>query len=212
MKTNDEIKKLREKYIVVQKTKGDDSFYITERNNFETVNLCDFFIFRNLCFDNNGFKIGCFGAQCYSIDNSYSDATKDCLKSLYEYFEIEYSDDYLLFSIEEVLSGENDLLSEIDEKEISGFIKNWRENNEAHTEVDAWTYWDGCNYKTIILRSEMGIEDVIEIDDEKQDAILSELPEYPIMNKAIERIETENYMYTFTRFAGDPFHCEVYEK
>ncbi len=205
MKTNDEIKKLREKYIVVQKTNGDDSFYITERNNFETVNLCD-------CFDNNGFKIGCFGAQCYSIDNSYSDATKDCLKSLYEYFEIEYSDDYLLFSIEEVLSGENDLLSEIDEKEIYGFIKNWRENNEAHTEVDAWTYWDGCNYKTIILRSEMGIEDVIEIDDEKQDAVLSELPEYPIMNKAIERIETENYLFIFTRFAGDPFHCEVYEK
>ena len=138
MKTNDEIKKLREKYIVVQKTNGDDSFYITERNSFATVNLCD-------CFDNNGFKI-------------------------------------------------------------------WKENNETHTDVEAWTYWDGCNYKTIILRSEMGFGDVIEIDDEKQNAVLSEMPEYPIMNKAIERIETENYMYIFTRFAGDPFHCEVYEK
>lgn len=206
MKTNDEIKKLREKYIVLEKTYVNDGrFYITRRSNFETVNLCD-------CFDDYGQIIGCYGAKCYSFDNSDSDATKDCLRALYEHFGIEYSDDDLLFSIEEVLNGENDLLADVDKEKIDEFIKNWKENNETHTEVDAWTYWDGRNYRTIILQSDFGFEDVREIDDEKQDAILSELPENQDTEKPIEQVETKNFIFTFSRYASDPFYCSVYEK
>jgi len=206
MKTNDEIKKLREKYIVLEKTYVNDGrFYITRRSNFETINLCD-------CFDDYGQPIGCYRAKCYSFDNSDSDATKDCLKDLYEHFEVKYSDDDLLFSIEDVLNGENDLLSEIDEEKIEEFIKNWQEENESHTEVEAWTYWDGRNYKTIILQSDFGDEDVREIDEEEQEAILAELPKNPDFEKPIEQVETENYVFTFSRYASDPFYCEVYEK
>lgn len=206
MKTEDGIKMLCKKYIVLEKTYvSDGRFYITRRSNFETVNLCD-------CFDNYGQIIGCYGAKCYSFDNSDSDAAKDCLRELYEHFGIEYSDDDLLFSIEEVLNGENDLLVEVDEEKINEFIKNWKENNETHTEVDAWTYWDGRNYRTVILQSDFGFEDVREIDDEKQDAILSELPENPYTEKPVEQLETENFIFTFSRYADNPWYCEVIEK
>jgi hypothetical protein len=208
MKTNDEIKKLHEKYIVVQRTNVNneyDSFCITLRNNFKTVNLCD-------CFDNNGAKIRCESAQCYSLDNSYSGATKDCLKDLYKHFKVEYSGDYLKYNFDQILSGENDMLAAIDGKEIYRFIKNWSKNNEKHTKVKAWTYWSGVNYRTLFLPSDFVFEDVIEIDNKKQDAILSELPENFYMEGDVKQIETENYLFTFIRFRDYPFFCEVYEK
>lgn len=127
-------------YITIE---NDGYFYITQRSNFKTVNLCD-------CFDDYGQQIGCYRAKCYSFDNSDCDAEQDCLKELYEHFNIEYSDDDLLFSIEETISGENDLLKNIEKEKIKEFIDNWKEENEWHVEVEAWTYWDGRNYRTII--------------------------------------------------------------
>ncbi len=203
---NPKIEKLCEKYIVLEKTyENDGYFYITQRSNFKTVNLCD-------CFDDYGQQIGCYRAKCYSFDNSDCDAEQDCLKELYEHFNIEYSDDDLLFNIEETISGENDLLKNIEKEKIKEFIDNWKEENEWHVEVEAWTYWDGRNYRTIILQSDFGIEDVREIDEEEQEAILTELPENPDIEKPVVQVETENYIFTFSRYASDPFYCSVCEK
>jgi len=203
---NPKIEKLCEKYIVLEKTyENDGYFYITQRNNFETINLCD-------CFDDYGQPIGCYRSKCYSFDNSDSDATKDCLKDLYEYFGIKYSDDDLLFNIKDVLRGENPLLQNIDKERINEFVKNWQKENESHTEVEAWTFWDGGNYKTLVLQSDFGYEDVREVDEETQEVILSELPDYPYIEKDIEQIETENFIFTFSRYESDPFYCSVCEK
>lgn len=206
MKTKEEIEKLCEKCIVVEKTYGSDGyFFITKKSNFETVNLCE-------CFNNYGHQIGCYDAQCYSFDNSDSDAFKDCLRDLYEHLSVEYSDDDLNYSIEEILEGDNDLLVNFHKNQIDEFIKNWKEENEWHVEVEAWTYWDGRNYRTIILQSDFGIEDVREIDEEEQEAILTELPENPDIEKPVVQVETENYIFTFSRYASDPFYCSVCEK
>lgn len=205
MKTNDELNELCDKYIVVEKIGGDGTFFITERSNFKTVNLCD-------CFDNYGLKPGCFTAGCYSVNNSYSDATKDCLRDLYKFFGVKYTKNDLLYSIDEILNGENKLLSDFICFQVSTFIRDWRNKNESHIKVDAWTYWDGRIYKTLILHSDIGMEDIREISIGQQRAILAELPEYPHTTGEAENIETENYIFTFNKPASYPFYCEVYAK
>lgn len=207
MKTKEEIEKLCEKCIVVEKTYGSDGyFFITKKSNFETVNLCE-------CFNNYGHQIGCYDAQCYSFDNSDSDAFKDCLRDLYEHLSVEYSDDDLNYSIEEILEGDNDLLVNFHKNQIDEFIKKWKDENESHVEVEAWIYWDGSNYKTFILEADNELFcDVKELPDEQQEEILSEMPDSPYIENVSAQVETENFIFTFTRFASDPWICSAEKK
>jgi hypothetical protein len=199
MKTND--------YIVIKNaTDPDEQMFVTKRDNFESVNLCE-------TYDNYGQKVGCYNAGCYAIDNSDSDAEKDFLRDLYDHFGIEYNDDDLAeFDFSDVENGLNELLSGISQEKIDSFIKEWKEKNEIHTEAIAWTYWDGHNFRSLVMRSDLGEPDVEEIDDDEEEAILAELPGFPYIEGTTASIETENYIFTFTLWADDPFYCTVEKK
>ena len=79
-------------------------------------------------------------------------------------------------------------------------------------EVEAWTYFDGSNFMSFFLSSDVGIADVEEVYEELENSILSELPDKPSSNmyeEGIARIETENYIFKFSQFTSDPFMCRV---
>ena len=79
-------------------------------------------------------------------------------------------------------------------------------------EVEAWTYCDGSNFRSLILSTEAGVADVEEVDEELESAILAELPNEPLPSEyeqGVASVETENYIFSFSQFASDPFYCRV---
>ena len=204
--TNNRIMETKDLIVVKKVNNEDEEFFITREKNFEKQKLCD-------CFDNFGQKIGCYNAGCYSLDNSSSDVYKDCLKELYKNFGVEYTDDNLQYSdFDDAASGDNELLYNVPQSSIDDFISEWKERNENHIEVKAWTYWDGHNFKTFVLEADSGMVDVEELGLEKQESILSEYPGVPYIEGTLESDETENYVFTFTRWADDPWICSVKER
>lgn len=79
-----------------------------------------------------------------------------------------------------------------------------------HTEVLAWNYWNGSNWRTLIIDCNFSINfEFKEANEETSIEILSEMPDTPYMDGASETIETENYNFIFTRWANDPWICSV---
>lgn len=195
--------------IVVRKVNDEDErFFITHTDNFEVQCLCD-------CFDSHGQKIGCYNSGCYSFDNSSSNAYKDCLEDLYEHFGIKagYQYENICYSdFEDTLNGENDLLDGIKRADIVSFIMDWKDENEQHVEVIAWTYWDGSNFKTFVLDSDSWMTDLEELDMDKQKEILADYPGILDINSAELEVDTECYTFKYTRYANDPWICSVKEK
>jgi len=79
-------------------------------------------------------------------------------------------------------------------------------------EVEAWTYCDGSNFRSLILSTEAGVADVEKVDEELESAILAELPNEPLPSEyeeGVASVETENYIFSFSQFASDPFYCRV---
>lgn len=193
--------------VVVKKVNSEDEeYFITSEKNFEEQNLCD-------CFDNYGQKIGCYNAGCYSIDNSASDAKNDCLEAMYKNFGVEFDkDDLCDDSFDSALEGDNELLYNVPQISIDNFIKDWKDKNEYHAGVKAWTYWDGSNFKTFVLKADSGITDLEELDWEKQEEILDEYKGVPYIEGDVTSDETEYYIFTFTKLANDPWICSVKER
>ena len=54
--------------------------------------------------------------------------------------------------------------------------------------------------------------DVKELPDEQQEEILSEMPDSPYIENVSAQVETENFIFTFTRFASDPWICSAEKK
>ena len=151
-----------EDFIVLKNDFGEtEKRFITYRRNFESVAACD-------CYEDFGQKIGCEAAGCYSVDNSYSDAREDCVVDFYDSYgvdtEITVIDDY-----DELLEK-----SEIFQK----FAEAWDLENGSHEHVQAWTYWDGHNFKSIILGGVCGYDsEWHEVTTEESAEILSEFQE-----------------------------------
>lgn len=112
-------------------------------------------------------------------DNSDSDAKNDCIKDLYKHLNIAFDKDNLTDeNFDLAIEGENDLLKGIEISKIKSFVERWKTNNEVHTEVVAYTYWDGSNHKSLALTTDFGEPDVNELDEEKRSkAILKNLQE-----------------------------------
>jgi len=197
-----------EKYIVVFKYDDPNVYYITKRNNFKSIELCQ-------CHSGYGNYIGCYNARCYSFENLSSYAKSDCIKEIKEKFKLKFDIDFYednnKFMIE--LLDENDKISKFKRLKIGQFIKEWRDKNEVHTYVTAWTYWNGNNHKTLVLNSEIGNNNIEEVNDAKQKAILFEFPEdINVSRGAIQSKETDNYIFTTTIYADDPWITSVEEK
>jgi len=193
---------LLEKWIVVRFPEmEEDGIRVTRRSNFETMNFCD-------AYDNYGQKVGCYHAGCYSLENSASDALKDLKQSIFENFGIE---DISIVECNSNFEVEPDDEIEEDKRvEIDKFIENWRENNEHHAEITGWTYHDSHNFKTVVLSTEFGEPDCVELDDDEQIKILLQMPETtPYIEKISTSEETEDYIFSFDRWATNSWFCYV---
>ena len=82
------------------------------------------------------------------------------------------------------------------------------DGEDYHTGVLAWNYWDGSNWRTIIIECD-GYVDYTEVDEEISEKILSEMPEVPHVDGTHETIETESFEFTHTRWASDPWVFSV---
>lgn len=93
-------------------------------------------------------------------------------------------------------------------EENCGCDGEWEDGEVYHTKNLAWSYWDGRNWKTIVIESD-GYCDHTEVNQEISLKILEEMPEVPYIEKAYKTIETENFAYTCTRYESDPFIFSV---
>lgn len=193
-----------EKYIVIKKDEENPSYYITKRNNFENVKLCD-------CYKNYGQKIDCYDAGCYTIENSGSNAKNDCIEALYKNFNIDFDKDNLTDeNFDLAIEGENELLSNIELSEILSFIEKWDGYNENHTSATAWTYWDGNNHKTLCLATDFGNPDCEELDEEESKQILKEFNGAARIDSGVAASYSgEKYTFTSSLWVTDPFICSV---
>jgi len=186
----------------------EEEYKITLRKNFETIKACE-------TYDDYGNQANCGGVGCYSINNGESSAKNDCIEDLYKHFNIQYDshvhiDDEYYF---DALKGENELLEDIPQEKIDGFIEKWKKENEIHEEyTEAWVYHDGSNFQTVVLDNHMFDSGYEEVDNDIQDAILNEYPGQFYVEGAEGVEETENYIFRETRWANDPWLAHVTEK
>jgi hypothetical protein len=207
-----------EKYIILR-FEGDDDYQITLRSHFEQINLCD-------CYENYGMKCGCYDSGCYVFKNSGCEIAEDCYKELYHEFEhnnddeesiwglvrenleLSYTDFFEMLINDKDVFISNFLLTEEMYIEVKKWFENWKEENETHTQVTAWTYWDGNNFKTVVLSTDFGEPDCFEVDSEESRKILAEF-NGALDVFATESKETENYIFTTTLYASDPYLASV---
>jgi len=72
-----------------------------------------------------------------------------------------------------------------------------------HVQVLAYSYWDGSNWRSVIIDSDCSIPtDYTEEDEESSIKVLREMPDYPYIEGAVKTIETENFSFTATRYAS----------
>lgn len=181
------------KYIVVT-CEGYDEYFITHRDNFKDVELCE-------CYGNYGQKIGCYNAGCYSTDNSSGDFSTNFMKAFNEKYP-----DSGIDSIDTILEGNNN--------EYIEFYEGWKKENTAHTQVKAWTYWDGRNFKSLVIENDFGGEnDVSELEEDEQRKILAEFDgQVDVFRGHSASQETENYIFTTTKWQSDQWLANVKSK
>lgn len=203
---------LLEKWIVVKfGDETEDPIRVTRRINFEEMNYCE-------AYGDYGVRVDCYYAGCYSLDNSQSDAKSDCIEALKQAFtELEK---YTIDLDYEIISFPNE--EEFDNSEerealnysgYADFIKTWRKENEVHTQVTGWTYHDSHNYKTVVSEMDFGEADCVELDEEEQIEILLQMPETaPYMEGVASTVETDDFKFSFDRWATNPWYCFVERK
>ncbi len=215
-----------EKYIIVKFVDSDEeSYFITKRANFEKCNLCD-------CYAGYGIKVTCDWAGCYTLDNCESSIQSDLLLAVQEHFDTQIHPYFKerfgthFSSLDEFIENVSDLNDEdsdihesfdyqkIDLKELKAISEKWLAENEHHTECVAWTFWDSHNFRSLVLESELGEGNKVEeIDEEEERAILKEFTGAPYIDSGTSASETtENYVFTSTAWADDPWICSVGKK
>jgi len=206
------VDELVEKYIIVKfDDETEDPIRMTKRDHFEKVNMCD-------CYAKYGNKVGCYAAGCYSFDNSDSSFRLDCKTALVQKFP--ELDKYTMDvnedgSVEFVDEDQFENLNErnaLNDEGYAAFIKDWKQKNETHTEVTAWTFHDSHNFKTVVLDTDFGEPDCTELDEAEQRAILAEYPGVPHIEGTIANEETENFIFSFDLWATNPWVCYIERK
>jgi len=211
------VEDLFEKYIVVSfDADTEDRIRITKRSNFEKMDFCK-------AYGNYGVQVDCNNAGCYSFNNTDSCIFSDFYSEASEMFG--FNEDVLdklelsHRSLYEMLiepSGSvayrimKDEITEWDK--VIEFFNKWREENETHTEVTAWTYHDSHNFKTVVLDTDFGEPDCVELDEDEQKKIFAEYPGVPHIEGTNASEETENYIFHFDLWATNPWVCYVEKK
>jgi hypothetical protein len=197
---------------------------ITDRDNFEETNLCE-------CYDNYGIEIDCCTAGCYTLDNSECDARKDCAEYIKEKFKLvkideDGDEEDIEFEITgdcEIEFGDEDDADGFDIDAINAEIEKWERENACHTEVEAYTFHDGHNFKTLTAGYESDHADgeLVEVEDEDDpdDEVVKILAEFDSNEWdwsdwawGYRYKETENYTFTQSQFVEAWGYASVEEK
>lgn len=118
--------------IVLKRNEEDNIMYIIEENKFETTRLSE-------CYDKFGQKIGKENAEDYCLENSYCTELRE-----------RFLNDLQTAGFEVENKSWEDFV-ESDDNSIKEFVENWRDENEVYTEALAYNYWDGNNWRSVIL-------------------------------------------------------------
>ena len=134
-----------------------------DRDDNVSVIRADKFAYGKLCetYDRNGEPEGCSGAGCYSLLNYEGDACiRDLRSAMTEKFgraDWAFED----WAFEGCTAAEK------------SFAEAWLEENEQHEEGEEYTYWDGHNFKSIIVGGYDG--DLEEVDGQEREKLEARL-------------------------------------
>ena len=186
------------KYIVLEFADDLDNVgYITHRHKIDSGNLCE-------TYDNYGQVCGCHDAGCYTLMNSESSIHSHLLLAIEAEFGITI-DSIEFCDIDELI----DLFETTDVNigKLRDFAEAWLSKNESHTQCSHFTYWDGRNFKSLVIGSDWS-----ECDEEKFVDILSGFTgAIPVYNGASASETVGKYTYTTTRYSNDPWLAVVSE-
>lgn len=196
--TEQELIELQKQYIVLV-NESNERKYVTYRSNFEELDECKTY--------EHGQMIGCENSGCYSFPNQ--------LSVIFDDFEDELTSagvnlNELSIHILVAMLEDGDQPDELNDKDWEKVKELYNEylSKQNHSQVTAYTFWNGFNWKSITLYSEYyGETDVREAVNSRE--ILDEMPETPHMDGATATVETENFTYYFSRYASNPWICEV---
>ena len=189
---------MQDQYIVLVNDVNERK-YITYRSNFEELDECKTY--------EHGQMIGCENSGCYSFSNQLS-AIFDDFEGELESAGIDLNE--LSIHILVAMLEDGDQPDELNDKDWAKVKELYNEflSKQTHSQVTAYTFWDGSNWKSITLYSEYyGETDVREAENSKE--ILDEMPDTPHMEGATATVETENFTYYFSRYASNPWICEA---
>lgn len=196
--TEQELIEMQKQYIVLV-NEVNERKYVTYRSNFEELDECKTY--------EHGQMIGCENSGCYSFSNQLSVIFDDFEESL-ETAGVnlnELSIHILVAMLED--EDQPDELNNEDWEKVKELYNEYL-SKQYHSQVTAYTFWNGSNWKSITLYSEYyGETDVREAVNSRE--ILDEMPETPQMEGATAMVETENFTYYFSRYSSNPWVCEV---
>jgi len=174
-----------------KKCAEDEIVFIAERSNFENMLLHD-------CYNEFGCRISNEEAEDYCLENSY------CTELRKKFIE-DYKKAGFVFDEENSI---DDIL-ESDNEQIVNFLASWKDKNESYTEAYAYNYFDGHNWKSIIL--DCDIDEYAEYEYEEGEDILKEFEgiEFLEHENGICKIETDNYIFKHSLSPSNPFLANV---
>lgn len=214
------INELLEKWIVVYFDVNCDEYNryrVTRRSNFQEMDFCK-------AHGDYGVQVDCNNAGCYSFNNTdseifdhfYDEASKmfDFNEDILDELELTHRGLYEML-IEQTGSVAYKIMKDFIPAwdDVIAFFKEWREQNETHTQVKGWTFHDSHNFKTIVCETQFGETDCTELDKEEQIEILKQMPQTAPHIEGTNNIqETEDYIFHFDLLDTNPWFCYVERK
>ena len=161
---------------------GVNKIYTIHKDLFEEMNVAD-------TYTEYGVLVGHENAGDYHINNYYSSALLECVSHIKNLFDVDVTintETGRVNSINEIdlydfITPDNRKLVD----DINEAIKTWCDNNHNYTKCTGFNYWDGNNYKSIIIKHEFDDSltnyEVISDDDE--------------INQLSEVLDKKEFMY-----------------
>lgn len=180
--------------IVLKRNEEDNIMYIIEENKFETTRLSE-------CYDKFGQKIGKENAEDYCLENSYCTELRE-----------RFLNDLQTAGFEVENKSWEDFV-ESDDNSIKEFVENWRDENEVYTEALAYNYWDGNNWRSVILDDDANGYSVNyeKVEQELAEQVLTayENALFPEYEFGKSEVESDGFVFLKTQYPGDPFLTTV---
>ena len=181
--------------IVLKRNEEDNIMYIIEENKFETTRLSE-------CYDKFGQKIGKENAEDYCLENSYCTELRG-----------RFLNDLQTAGFEVENKSWEDFV-ESDDNSIKEFVENWRDENEAYTEALAYNYWDGNNWRSVILYDDANGYSVNyeKVEEELAEKVLAayENVTFPDCKFGKSEVESDGFVFLKTQYSCDPFLATIY--